>query len=260
MPASTAKLLDHLKVMRCPRCGAQLTPVEMALSCSGCSGRFPIVDGMPLLLEDPDGISQAKAGHAEALFRFPSFYKLKHNVLSVLNATDDLNLGDLIREKRVVDVGCGPFTYGYDATLPASIVGLDRSPQFVRAIGERDPANLYLVADAKKIPFADKAFDTAFLRFVIHHIPGDTSELLREVARVTRGHLVIFDHVRSDVPWQRAIQMTYWNAFDSGHHYNTMGEWDELLRPYRVVQFRRTGQMFGNVCQIVLDLGSAPEN
>ena len=43
----------------------------------------------------------------------------------------------------------------------------------------------------------------------------------------------------------------YWSLFDSGHHYNTVAEWEALLAPYRVLEARRSGQMFGNVCHLV---------
>lgn len=236
------------------RCGGVLELTNDSLQCAGCGQQFPIASGIPLLIEELDIATQEAAGHMEALFRFPSFYRFKHGLLKRLNKTPDLAMSEFLRQKKVVDVGCGPFSYGYDVTLPLNIVGLDLSPPFVRAMSQQDPENLYLVASAKKIPFANKSFDTALLRFVIHHIPGDTAELLREVARVTRGHLIIFDHVRSEVPWQAKVQTTYWKTFDSGHQYHTMREWDVLLTPYRIVEFRRTGKMFGNVCQIVLDL------
>jgi SAM-dependent methyltransferase len=239
--------------MRCVRCGGRLELADAALRCS-CGEQYPIVGDVPVLLDVRDRARQDSAGHMEALFRFPSFYWLKMQLLLLLNKTDDLTLTDYLRHKHVLDVGCGPFIYGYDATLPSSIVGLDLSPQFVRAISRHDPSNFYLVGNARAIPFADKSFDVSFLRYVIHHIPGDTATLLSEVARVTREYLIIFDHVRSDVPWQRAVQLTYWTSFDSGHHYNSMREWDGLLRPYRVAAFRRTGRMFGNVCQAILDL------
>ena len=246
------KLLKHLDAMRCVRCAGMVRATPSALHCTNCGQAFPIRDGVPFLVDESE--HQASAGHMESLFRFPSFYWLKIHLLLRLNKTDDLPLADHLRHKDVLDVGCGPFIYGYDATLPSSIVGLDLSPHFVRAISKHDTKNLYLLANATKIPFADKSFDLSFLRYVIHHIPGHTSELLAEVARVTREYLIIFDHVCSDVPWQRNIQMTYWKSFDSGHHYNTRGEWDELLRPYRVAAFHRTGHMFGNICQIILDL------
>lgn len=254
MATMNAKLLSHLDAMRCVHCSGPLRLGEACLSCVACGRQFSFANGVPMLLDDQDSATQVGARHMEALFRFPSFYRLKFNLLRILNPTDDLNVADFLRQKRIVDVGCGPFTYGYDVTLPQSIVGLDLSPQFVRAMSEHDPMNLYVVANAKKIPFADKTFDTALLRFVIHHVPGNTAELLHEVARVTRSHLIIFDHVRSDVPWQRTVQIAYWNAFDSGHHYNSLQEWEELLSPYNVVTFRRTGRMFGNICQIILDL------
>jgi len=254
MTSIEQKLRRHLDAMRCVHCKSPLTVTGDSLRCTACGKQFPIGDDLPILLDEHDRVAQERAGHMEALFRFPSFYRLKFSLLRVLNRTDDLELAEFLKDRQIVDVGCGPFTYGYDVTLPRSIVGLDLSPQFVRAASTHDPDNLYVVASAKKIPFADNTFDTALLRFVIHHIPGDTAELLREVARVARGYMIIFDHVRSDVPWQRIVQTTYWNTFDSGHHYNTMTEWDELLRPYRVVTFRRTGRMFGNVCQIILDL------
>ena len=245
-------LLKHLDAMRCVRCSGTVRTTPSALQCTNCGRVFPIRNGVPFLVDD--GEHQALAGHMEKLFRFPAFYRLKINLLLRLNKTDDLPLMDYLRRKNVLDVGCGPFIYGYDATQPSSIVGLDLSPHFVRAMSKHDTKNLYLLANARKIPFANKSFDVSFLRYVIHHIPGDTSELLAEVVRVSRDYLIIFDHVRSDVPWQQSIQMTYWKSFDSGHHYNTRGEWDELLRPYRVVAFHRTGRMFGNICQIILDL------
>jgi len=245
-------LLRHLDAMRCTRCAGRLEPAQASLACAACGKSYPILDRIPFLLDAVP--NQTSGGHAEKLFHFPSFYRLKIKILDVLNPTADVSLTDFLVQKNVVDVGCGPFTYGYDVTLPRSIVGLDMSPEFVRAMSEQYPENLYFVADAKKLPFADQAFDTSLLRFVLHHIPGDTAELLREVTRITRGHLIIFDHVRSDVPWQSAVQSAYWNTFDSGHHYYTMREWDALLAPYHVVKFQRTGQMFGNVCQIVLDL------
>jgi SAM-dependent methyltransferase len=253
--STDAPLLRHLETLRCVQCGGRLElAASPGLGCTGCGRLFPVEGGIPLLVEDAGRVSQAAAGHAESLFRFPSFYRFKHDLLQHLNPTDTIELAGHLRGQSVIDVGCGPFSYGYDLTLPSSIVGLDLSPEFARASAQQYPQNLYVVASAKKIPFADDTFDTALLRFVMHHIPGDMAELLREVARVTRKRLIIFDHVRSDVPWKRSVQTTYWSLFDSGHHYNTVGEWEELLRPYGVLEARRSGRMFGNVCHLVLDL------
>jgi SAM-dependent methyltransferase len=248
------KLQRYLNQMQCVGCGGTLQIVEGTLSCIQCGENFAVSNGAPFLIDSADRAGQKLSGHMEALFRFPAFYRIKIQLLLRLNRTNDVSLTELLRGKSILDVGCGPFIYGYDATLPAGLVGIDLSPQFVHAMSRHDPKNLFMVANARKIPFVSKSFDVSFLRYVIHHIPGDTATLLTEVARVTRDYLVIFDHVRSDVSWKEAIQTTYWKMFDSGHHYNTRREWDELLRPYRVAAFQRTGRMFGNICQIILDL------
>jgi SAM-dependent methyltransferase len=250
----TTLLSKHLGCLRCVRCQGELQLLEPALRCTQCNATFPIQDGVPFLVDPREQPMKGVSANMEALFHFPSLYWLKINLLLRLNKTNDLDLRDFLRQKSVLDIGCGPFIYGYDASLPASIIGVDLSPQFVLAMSKHDPNNLYIVGNANSTPFADKSFDVSFLRYVIHHIPGDTGLLLAEAARVTRGYLIIFDHVRSDVPWQQTIQTAYWRTFDSGHHYNAMSEWNELLKPYRVAAFHRTGRMFGNICQIVLDL------
>jgi SAM-dependent methyltransferase len=251
-------LRHHLDTLICVRCGAKLEFVPPDLRCTACKREFAMDRGIPILLEDEGRATQQAAGPAESLFRFPSIYRLKHDLLQHLNKTNPIELSDHLRGQRVLDVGCGPFSYGYDRSLPRSIAGLDLSPEFVQASAREYGDSFHLVASANRIPFADKTFDTALLRFVIHHIPGDTRQLLREVARVTRRRLIIFDHVRSDLPWQSSVQTTYWKMFDSGHHYNTVAEWEELLRPYRVLESRRSGLMFGNVCHIALDLEDDP--
>lgn len=254
METALDRIRPYQEALRCVVCHGPLRFVESGLCCEKCGEIFSVHDGVPYLVDPKDTGGQALAGHMEALFRFPAFYRFKIRLLLKLNRTNDLNLTEYLNGQRVLDVGCGPFIYGYDATLAHSIMGMDLSPQFAHAMANHDPRNLYIVANAKRIPCADRSFDVSFLRYVIHHIPGDTAELLAEVARVTRNYLIIFDHVRSDVPWQRNIQSTYWQMFDSGHHYNLRSEWDHLLQPYRVATFHQTGRMFGNICQIVVDL------
>ena len=53
---------------------------------------------------------------------------------------------------------------------------------------------------------------------------------------------------RSDVAWQRAIQLRYWRTFDGGDLYRSQAEWDELLLGWRVLAHRRLGVLFRNVC------------
>ncbi|GAB3833937.1 hypothetical protein GCM10027610_028680 [Dactylosporangium cerinum] len=99
----------------------------------------------------------------------------------------------------VVDVGCGT-----GRALPAlraavgptgTVVGLDVTPQMLAVAaspGAAAAAGLVL-ADARRLPFADAAVDAIFAAGLIMHLP-DTVAGLRELARVTRpgGRLVLF--------------------------------------------------------------------
>jgi uncharacterized protein YbaR (Trm112 family) len=42
-----------LEVLACPRCGAKLHHAELALSCSGCQQRYPMIGTLPCLVPDP---------------------------------------------------------------------------------------------------------------------------------------------------------------------------------------------------------------
>ena len=246
-------LRRHLKLLECINCRAGLTLDETSLRCTHCQTLFPVVNGAPtmLSLQDLRSLQTTKFG-AAGLFSKPLLYRAKINLLLRLNKTDDISVEKLLRGKSVLDVGCGPFTYGYDTKLPSSIAGIDLSPQFVQSMGARDPNNFYMVASAAKIPYADKSFDVSMLRYILHHIPDYTENILREVARVTRGKILIIDHIRSEFFFQRMIQTAYWTVFDGGYHYFSIREWDRLLAPFTVTTFRRTGKMFGNICQIIL--------
>ena len=49
--AMGASLLDALC---CPRCAGRLEPSTEGSSCQGCGRRYPLVDSLPCLVDDPD--------------------------------------------------------------------------------------------------------------------------------------------------------------------------------------------------------------
>jgi SAM-dependent methyltransferase len=99
----------------------------------------------------------------------------------------------------VVDVGCGT-----GRTLPAlrtavgpagTVIGLDVTPQMLAVARTHSAvaAAGLILADARRLPFADASVDAIFAAGLIMHLPG-TDSGLRELARVTRpgGRLVLF--------------------------------------------------------------------
>jgi SAM-dependent methyltransferase len=94
--------------------------------------------------------------------------------------------------KRVLDVGCGQGTLlNYLPHLGATVFGLDMSPVSLQraAAGANElghPQFVHLaVADAERLPFPDKCFDTVLSFGVLHHTP-DTRGGVNELWRVLK--------------------------------------------------------------------------
>lgn len=92
------------------------------------------------------------------------------------------------RGKRVLDVGCGDGTYTlqlFDRGGPASIHGIDHAANAVEIartrVGNRPIT--YSAVSAESLPMADRSFDIAQLRGVLHHV-DEPIEALREAMRV----------------------------------------------------------------------------
>lgn len=90
----------------------------------------------------------------------------------------------------VLDVGCATGTYvdllareGFEAT------GLEAFPEFLHEAAMRGRRGHFVQGQVEKMPFADKAFDTAILFDVLEHV--DDHVALREAIRVTRQRLLV---------------------------------------------------------------------
>lgn len=241
-----------------PRAGRDLRPILPKLRCRTCRATveaqgagWSCTSGHAFSAGVADAPSSSpRRPLGERVFNHARVYRMKMALLGLLNPLPKDALDPWTAGREVVDLGCGPFQYLYDPDAPALRVGLDRSAEAMGIANGLYPRSLHLVASVDEpLPFADKSFDVALLLFVLHHLPpAVVPGLLAEAARVARQHILVFDHVRSDVPWQRAIQQTYWDTFDGGDLYRSQGEWDDLWRGWRVAEQRRLGRMFRNVC------------
>lgn len=89
--------------------------------------------------------------------------------------------------QRVLEVGCGEGAnlFHLHARLPGvTLVGVDYVPGRVRHVTEKTGA-LALVADATRLPLADRSFDVVLIRDLLHHLPDSArAPALAEVRRV----------------------------------------------------------------------------
>jgi len=117
--------------------------------------------------------------------------------------------GDIFRDRRVLDVGCGEMLtdFGLLRLGPSAVVGLDINPVAPGHLDEivarlaangipvppEDPAKLSFVQyDGVHFPFADGEFDTVFSWSAFEHV-ADVPAVLAEIRRVLRpgGHAFV---------------------------------------------------------------------
>lgn len=104
------------------------------------------------------------------------------------------------RDARILDFGCGQgrlcgelVQLGFTA-----VVGVDSSPEMIRAAQARVPGASFVLSDGGALPFAAGSFDAALLFAVLTCIPDDQAQknLLAEFKRTLRpgGLLLISDY------------------------------------------------------------------
>ena len=101
------------------------------------------------------------------------------------------HLAELLpRDASVLDVGSGDGLLArrvMDVRPDLRIRGVDVLPRTASHI----PVELF---DGRTLPFRDRAFDVVMMVDVLHHV-ADQLRLLDEMVRVSRGTIVIKDHV-----------------------------------------------------------------
>lgn len=104
---------------------------------------------------------------------------------------------------RLLDVGCGsgdvPAFLLERLPGPLSAVGLDVKTLHLRAV---PPSVRPVVADVRRLPFPDGAFDVVTASLFLHHFDSpELPALLAGLHRLARRALVVNDLHRALVPW-----------------------------------------------------------
>jgi SAM-dependent methyltransferase len=144
---------------------------------------------------------------------------------------------------RVLDAGTG------SADMPLAFAGhgwqtvaLDTNPE-VLVVARREtagrPAIEVVEGDARRLPFADDAFDVAHCSLLIHHLaPRDAVTALAELARVARHGVVVNDLRRGILPLAATLatvlalgrsEITRRDGLASARRAYTLHELDDLL-------------------------------
>jgi SAM-dependent methyltransferase len=186
--------VDLGTLLRCPECDAAVELGHVA-ACAG-GHRFPIVDGIPVFVDDVTLAQDPQYAGQRAYFDFEfrgyQHYSLPNWRLAYL---DRLRAAGLLSSSTapLVDVGVGGSGYTVIEVArsgrPAigcdlSLEGLLAAREFARREGVLD-RTLWVCCSAERLPVASGSAGAALAIAVLEHVPDDEAAL-RELARVLR--------------------------------------------------------------------------
>lgn len=146
--------------------------------------------------------------------------------------------------ERVLDVGCGTgwFTrrLAHDSSVP--VTGIDLNADCLRFATLRNAASSYVQADARRLPFADNAFDCVCSITALCFI-DNWSLALGEIVRVTRKRFAIGVLNRHSVLWLEKGRRGGTGAY-RGAHWHTAAELRRALETLPVNRIELTSAVF----------------
>jgi ubiquinone/menaquinone biosynthesis C-methylase UbiE/uncharacterized protein YbaR (Trm112 family) len=212
-----------LDMLVCPQCRAPLVLEALQtglnkneilqgnLTCLKCAQRYPIQNGIPILLVSADY-------HASIYRSFGFQWQMRKNKLfetktlygrdaeaTLSNFFDRLKKRpEEIRGKRILDAGCGSGMLDHALSKTGcEVVGLDLTDLAEAYAINREHENVHIVrADIFHLPFSDEAFDIIWSEGVLHHTP-DPKKAFDSLNRVLKRGGMSYVWVYSKSPKER---------------------------------------------------------
>lgn len=200
--------------LACVACGSSVSlpaigasdPSQVVLDCRSCSARYPVIDGIPVLLpgETTDwarlqrDLYDAVAPHYDGTIPAHVNRHYRDKRVGVVRGLAPYH-------GEVLDVGCGTGAFaGALRALGFETYGVDASLGMLSE-ASRDGRAEVVVGRGERLPFKRAAFDLAITIATLHHItdPVRIAETLAEMLRVVRpgGMVVVWDHNPSNPYW-----------------------------------------------------------
>ena len=198
-----------LESYTCPACKRVLIQGTDMLRCDACNQTYPIQEGIPdFLLEELSESKDPVLRRMRAIDKMARIYETKlwyPIVLAVYGGFGSRTLAQLIEkatgkvrsiEGRVLDIACGPGTYGRRVASPSrEVFGIDVSRGMLRQgvayTAKEGIGNMHFArARVEALPFENEWFD-AVLCCGSLHLFADTVVALREMARVMKPGAIL---------------------------------------------------------------------
>lgn len=190
------------ELLRCPICKARLDKIDGQLVCADpeCRTPFPIIDGIPVLLNESSSVFSIKALRRQSRIMNVLLQQSKPNKtrkLSRLTPSIGRNMkakqnydrfAELLLSQsiapRVLVIGGRIAGQGMESLLRYPSIELVQSDV---SFGPR----AMLICDAHDIPFADGSFDGAIAQAVLEHV-ADPYRCVDELHRVLRKRGLVY--------------------------------------------------------------------
>lgn len=187
-------------IVRCPVCKGTLTSSGAELHCPSCDKRYPIVDGIPVLLSNVEKKDGEQNLNLEKQFYEDMFAGVKgvEDGHCIVYGHDKVyKFMEGIERGTLLEAGCGGGHFGVALSRRGfKVTAIDLTLNGVRAaraLAQHEKQDiLYLCGDIKELPFKDGEFDVCFCSLVLHHFLA-LDNLIKELARVTKKCFVAFE-------------------------------------------------------------------
>ena len=239
----------ELKIYACPVCKRLLRQEEGVLRCPTCSQTYPIRAGIPdFILEELSQSKDPVLRRMTAIDRMARIYETRlwyPIILNLYGGFHSPSLAQLVStvsqkvqatKGRVLDVACGPSTYGRRIASPSKeVFGIDVSMGMLRQgaayVAKDGLPNVHFArARVEALPFEDGLFDAALCCGSLH-LFADTVIALREMARVMKPAAILsvftFTAGRGGVLKFRRVRE--WSLKNHGLHVFDLAEMEQYL-------------------------------
>lgn len=192
--------IEIIEAIQCPVCSSHVSVAGMNVIClnSGCLKVFPLVDGIPVLINEKSSVFLI----ADFIERKPTFFDNQGGFISTIRraipsisvnlvAVENYRrLNRLLRQSvkegkpRVLVLGGSIHGNGFEELLRESDIELVETDV---SYGEHTA----LICDAHDIPFITGTFDAVIVQAVLEHV-ADPSRCVSEIWRVLRDDGLVY--------------------------------------------------------------------
>ena len=216
--------VELLNILRCPSCRKPLSIREISqkegeeiitgkLFCKECKRLYPIVSGVPEILDDCD----------ENTFRTARSYNLAYNLWWKYKLADAVYVKaetekimdamgikpDNLKSKRFLDAGCGMGIIAYGISrFGCDVVAIDISESVQMAFKMCKGKNIHFVkGDLAKIPFKENCFDFIYCGDVLMNVSDPKKVLSNFFKLLKRGGklFVTFYNKNSNITYWKIV-------------------------------------------------------